>query len=194
MINRKFKCIQGCSDCCVFREYYPSDKFGKIGVLLLPEELESIEKQAVQHGYSIKILPRIAVGRKYPEKVIAYQMMGKNLDGDLCPFLDTESEKRSPHEGFACRIYENRPLACRAYPLISSGDAVELDGHCRFCREHSTTSANAQTLLGEAAALEKIRQTVRVSDDSLRIWRYATATGSPDQQTKMLPEGWVMDG
>ena len=38
---------------------------------------------------------------------------------DLCPFLD--ASKRSPHGGFSCMIYSDRPLACRAYPVTDSG-------------------------------------------------------------------------
>ena len=42
----EFRCIEECSQCCVEREYYPSKKFGKIGVLILPEEKERIERLA----------------------------------------------------------------------------------------------------------------------------------------------------
>ena len=36
--NMEFGCIEECADCCIQREYYPSKQFGKIGVLILPEE------------------------------------------------------------------------------------------------------------------------------------------------------------
>ncbi|MGI0026054.1 MAG: YkgJ family cysteine cluster protein, partial [Nitrososphaera sp.] len=143
MAEKKFSCVQGCSDCCVYREYYPSKQFGKIGVLLLPSEVPEIEMRAQENGVNVKILPRIAVGKDSPEKIVAYQMMGKSADGDLCPFLDTDSGTHSPHGGLACRIYENRPLACRAYPLLESGDPAKLDEHCRFCRDFSTSNASA---------------------------------------------------
>jgi uncharacterized protein len=194
MSHRKFKCIEGCSDCCVSRQYYPSPQYGKIGVLLLPDEVSKIETYASENKVSAKILPRIAVGNKSPERIVAYQMMGKNDDGDLCPFLDTQSDKRSPHGGFPCRIYEKRPLACRAYPLLQAGETVQLDGHCRFCTNFSTSTASEVTLRSETVALEMIKHKVMVSDDSLRIWRYATATGSPDEKSEMFPEGWVIDG
>ena len=66
--NVEFECIKDCSQCCVEREYYPSKKFGKIGVLILPEEKERIEKLAEKNGLSIKILPRIGMSK---EKVSA---------------------------------------------------------------------------------------------------------------------------
>ena len=191
---REFGCIKGCSDCCIAREYYPSVSFGKIGVLLLPDEVALVEEQARKNGVAVKIVPRIAVGRDAPEKIIAYQMMGKNPDGDLCPFLAVESDARSPHGGFTCGIYENRPAACRAYPLVESEGAVKLDEHCKFCRELSTATASANSLRGEAEALRTIKRQVRVTDDSVRVWRYATATGRPEDNRRMLPEGWVMEG
>ena len=43
----EFHCIQDCSQCCIEREYYPGKKFGKIGVLILPEEKEKIEIRTV---------------------------------------------------------------------------------------------------------------------------------------------------
>lgn len=193
MVEKKFSCVQGCSDCCVYREYYPSKQFGKIGVLLLPGEVPEIEMRARENSLDVKILPRIAVGKDSPEKIIAYQMMGKNDDGDLCPFLDADSGAHSPHGGLACRIYENRPLACRAYPLLESGEPAKLDKHCRFCKDFSTLGASAQTLLSEAKALERIKAEVRVTDESPRVWRYATATGSATDRDKMFPEGWVIE-
>ena len=57
----EFRCIEECSQCCIEREYYPSKKFGKIGVLILPEEKERIEKLAKLNGLEIKILPRIGI-------------------------------------------------------------------------------------------------------------------------------------
>jgi hypothetical protein len=41
-----FHCIEDCAECCIQREYYPSKKFGKVGVLILPEEKEIIESHA----------------------------------------------------------------------------------------------------------------------------------------------------
>ena len=50
----EFECIEDCSQCCIEREYYPSKKFGKIGVLILPEEKERIEKLARKNRLRLK--------------------------------------------------------------------------------------------------------------------------------------------
>jgi Fe-S-cluster containining protein len=183
----KFRCVQGCSDCCIYRDHYPSVEYGKIGVLLLPEEKAAIEELGEKLDTRVKIIPRLAIGKEFPEKVIAYQMMGKNADGDLCPFLDVD--RKSPHGGFACRIYSKRPLACRAYPMIGAGRVATLDEHCQFCKKFSTTKAGTDGLQQEIEALAKIKATVVASDG--KVWRYATATGKPG--AAMLPEGWVAE-
>ena len=54
-----FNCIQDCSQCCIEIEYYPSKRFGKIGVLILPEEKERIEELAKTNGLEFSIVPRI---------------------------------------------------------------------------------------------------------------------------------------
>ena len=118
-------------------------------------------------------------------------MMGKNEDGDLCPFLDTKSDERSPHGGFKCALYSDRPLACRAYPVIETGKTAALDDHCQFCKKFSTTRASVAGLHDEIEALTKIKASV--IDRGLRVWRYATATGEADSKHKMLPEGWVIE-
>jgi uncharacterized protein len=190
-MKKKFSCLQGCSDCCIFREYYPSVEYGKIGVLLLPEEKASVERLAKNLRTKVRIIPRLAVGKNSPERIIAYQMMGKNEDGDLCPFLEVESKERSPHGGFKCKIYSDRPLACRAYPVIDVlGNTARFDPHCQFCKKFSTSKASSEGLQREIEALAKIRASVTVDDDDTSIWRYATATG---KSNGLQPEGWILE-
>lgn len=193
--GKKFSCVEGCSDCCIYREYYPSTDFGKIGVLLLPEEKDRMERLAREKGIGSKILPRLAVGRSAigPEKIIAYQMMGRQeKDGDWCPFLDIEN--RSPHGGFACGIYDQRPLACSAYPLIDASEKKKeatLDSRCQFCKQNNhgnCTDASLEGLEGELESLSRIKAAVKAQDD-MRVWRYATATGA----RATLGEGWVLE-
>lgn len=190
----EFHCVQDCSDCCIYRQYFPSVDYGKIGVLLLPEEKKEIENLAGSSKLKITILPRLGIGfnKKLdgPSQTIAYQLMGK-INGDYCPFLDTDSKDRSPHGGFNCNIYETRPLACRAYPVIKEEAAsVELDSKCKFsCQNSILTSKNL--LENELKALK------RISDDfdrftDQRIWRYATHVGDKPFMKLLLPRGWYL--
>ena len=184
-----FSCIQDCSQCCIEREYYPSKKFGKIGVLILPEEKERIEELAKKNGLEISILPRIGISddkSNKPEKIIAYQMMGKEENGNTCPFLDTESGKKSPHGGFPCKIYENRPLACRAYPVIES-QPIQLDSKCKFCQENGSTDKN---LNSELESILKIK--TQMATNASLIWRFATGTGE-EEDKKELQHGWIQE-
>ncbi len=185
----EFRCIDQCSQCCIEREYYPSKKFGKIGVLILPEEKERIEELAIRNKLEIKILPRIGISENtdtLPTKILAYQLMGIEKNGNTCPFLDTDSGDKSPHGGFPCRIYDQRPLACTAYPLIES-DPITLDQKCKFCKEHTSADAN---LNSETEALVKIKSKMIPDEDT--IWRYATNVGEPEDQ-EILESGWILE-
>jgi uncharacterized protein len=200
---RKFSCIDECSDCCIYREYYPSIEYGKIGVLLLPNEKQRIETYAKELGLEITILPRVGIGRNKnknePETIIAYQLMGKNSYGDVCPFLETEGTERSPHGGFKCKIYNKKPVACNAYPVnIEDKETVTLDRKCKFCRVKNKDGEQADgmeiqksSLRKEIISLRKIQNSMQV-DASVEIWRYATGIGEKEKQEHFYPRGWVL--
>ena len=201
----EFHCVDDCSECCIKREYYPDTRFGKIGVLILPEEYDSIKKHASELGIDVRIIPRIGVSVRgngsdssHPTKILAYQMMGCDDNGDTCPFLDTTSSgAMSPHGGFPCRIYEKRPLACAAYPLVGV-EPIMLDQKCKFCKEHcdiggpdaedDQTIVNSKSLSSETNALLQIKNSVQSSDPV--IWRYATATGDKKDRKHFFKSGW----
>lgn len=182
-----FSCVKDCSKCCIEREYYPTTRYGKIGVLVMPDEKEKIEYLAKKHAVKVTILPRIGISEKNdkPEKILAYQLMGKDPNGNTCPFLDTESDKRSPHGGFVCKIYDDRPLACRAYPLIGSSPP-SMDPKCKFCEICSSADGNIQS---ELESLAKIQAKMETS--ARYVWRYATGIGEPSDKEK-IEVGWSL--
>jgi Fe-S-cluster containining protein len=200
---RKFSCIDECSDCCIYREYYPSIEYGKIGVLLLPNEKQRIETYAKELGMEITILPRVGIGKKKsknePETIIAYQLMGKNSNGEVCPFLKMEGLERSPHGGYKCAIYNKRPLACSAYPVnIENKESVILDRKCKFCRVNNKDGEQADgmeipkfSVRMEIIALRKIQNST-LADTSVEIWRYATGIGEKEKKEHFYPRGWVL--
>lgn len=191
---REFHCVQDCSDCCVYRQYFPTVDYGKIGVLLLPEEKKQIENLAEIYKLKISILPRLGIGfnKKLdgPREIIAHQLMGK-INGDYCPFLDTDSKDRSPHGGINCQIYESRPLSCRAYPVIKQhAKNVELDSNCKFSCENSIWTGK-NLLDNELRALKKIINNFDKYENQ-RIWRYATHIGDEPFMKLLLPQGWYL--
>lgn len=184
--GKRFECVEECSQCCIEREYYPSVEYGKIGVLILPEEKERIEKLAKEMNLDVVILPRIGVSENSdePDEILAYQLMGIEENGNTCPFLDTASEARSPHGGFTCKIYDQRPLACRAYPVIES-QPVRLDAKCKFCQECGTADSNLDS---ELEAIIQIKE--KMSSSKSNIWRYATGVG---ESSHIVKKGWRLE-
>ena len=183
----EFRCVPECAQCCIERVYYPSKKFGKIGVLILPEEKEKIQRMADNAGMKISIMPRIGISHANDPAaimVLAYQMMGRRKDGDMCPFLDTESGAKSPHMGYPCRIYNDRPLACKAYPLNESRP-ITLDEKCKFCKECGTADKNLES---EMESLLKIKD--RMETYAPFVWRFATGVGESEG---LLEPGWVKE-
>ncbi|MEM2785031.1 MAG: YkgJ family cysteine cluster protein [Candidatus Nitrosotenuis sp.] len=185
----EFKCVKDCSQCCIEREYFPSRRFGKVGVLVLPNEKTKIEELAKEYHINVNIIPRIGISYHdltKPEKVIAYQMMGKERNGNTCPFLDTESQKRAPHGGFVCKIYNERPLACIAYPLIEV-KPLALDHKCKFSQLCGTANSN---LDGETESLIKIK--TAMTTNAPIIWRYATGVGENEDMND-IQVGWIRE-
>ena len=185
----EFNCIQDCSQCCIEREYYPSKKFGKIGVLVIPDEKERMQNLARVSGLKITILPRIGISENKetgPTKILAYQLMGVEKNGNTCPFLDTQTSSRSPHGGFPCKIYDERPLACRAYPLIEA-DPINLDQKCKFCKECGSADQNLDS---EIESLLKIK--MKMNTNSPHIWRYATGVGE-ESDKEQIQIGWILE-
>jgi hypothetical protein len=112
--------------------------------------------------------------------------MGIESNGNTCPFLDTESEERSPHGGYNCRIYNNRPLACRAYPVIESSP-VTLDNKCKFCENCANTATN---LNHELESLSIIK--TKMETNAPLIWRFATGIGEKSDMDK-IKTGWILE-
>ena len=184
----EFNCVQDCSQCCIEREYYPEKKFGKIGVLILPEEKESMEKLAEKNNIKINIIPRIGTSDSIEEqpKVLAYQMMGTEKNGNTCPFLDTKTYKKSPHGGYPCKIYSERPLACMTYPLLEN-NPIQLDQKCKFCKECGDAD---EKLDSEIESLLKIKSKMKTNSEF--VWRYATGIGEESDKSQ-IKLGWILE-
>ena len=113
-------------------------------------------------------------------------MMGIEKNGNTCPFLNTDTEDRSPHGGYLCQIYDDRPLACRTYPLMQI-EPIKLDEKCKFCREKGDANDN---LNSEIESLLKIK--IKMKTDAPFIWRYATGIGE-EQDKNQIRKGWILE-
>lgn len=194
-MDKVFGCLEGCSDCCIYRQYFPSVKYGKIGVLLLPEEKSAMERTAKALKTKISILPRIGISAKKdieaPEEILAYQLMGNSTNGNYCPFLDLTTQRRAPHGGYICKIYDSRPLACKAYPVISeSKNSLSLDLQCTFTCKYGPSCA-PYMMENEIVALRRIKGSMNSGHES-NVWRYATSVGEKKFRKHFLPAGWYL--
>lgn len=95
-----FECLK-CGTCC---KNLLEELDGIVGGLLLTAD-------ETKHFPYEMISPKMAIGVEKPEKVIRYQ-----LNVNDCPHID---------EANNCRIYENRPLVCRAFPYDEEGFALK---------------------------------------------------------------------
>jgi len=100
-----WKCIQ-CGECC---KHLVGRRFG---MAITPAEKTRLETLARRRGITVNFQPLTWNGYK----VTLYQFATS-----ICPFLDKNTNR--------CRIYEWRPLACKAYPLHPLGvsDCTALD-------------------------------------------------------------------
>ena len=108
--NKKFECNPNCGQCC---DNLLSMVDGKeYGVYLTPEEIQFFPEGTV--------FPLFRRGGD----IFAYQI-GQNR----CPNLVDEIDGRK-----TCKIYENRPLECRAFPgaCTDEGELVVLFEACPY--------------------------------------------------------------
>jgi len=83
-------------------------------------------------------------------------------------------------------IYDVRPLACRAYPLIETNPII-LDSKCKFCQNNQTANSN---LNGEIESLIQIK--TKMTTNAPTIWRYATGIGNHEDGAQ-IQKGWIKE-
>ena len=96
MSGSLFRCLK-CGSCC--RDIFDDREGHKRGLTLTAEEASLFPGNL--------IAPLMALGMEKPEIIILYQ-----LNVNDCPFIDQTNN---------CRMYEKRPLICRAFPLSQGG-------------------------------------------------------------------------
>jgi Fe-S-cluster containining protein len=99
---KMFECKR-CGKCC--------ENPGEVAIFewekeIIKEEAKKLENENINENI---IAPGIAAKFGKLKVILQWKILNKGK----CVFFDEESK--------SCKIYENRPLACRAYPLACSG-------------------------------------------------------------------------
>jgi Fe-S-cluster containining protein len=137
---RKFECQQ-CGHCCtrlVGKEY------GKThGIYLTPAEAKFFPPET--------IFPLFRAG----ERIFAYQ-----LGVSDCPNLVNGEHGRK-----ACKIYQNRPLICRAFPatVADDGQLTVLFDQCTFTAQHLEDNWDMESF---SKPFEAVREQVQQANDA----------------------------
>jgi Fe-S-cluster containining protein len=79
-----------------------------LGVRLFDFEAERIRKLALEKKISARIVPSLTIADKKSRRELAIMYKFEHTE---CPFYSESG----------CRIYDERPLLCRAFPIITSG-------------------------------------------------------------------------
>lgn len=233
----RFNCKPGCNHCCTWMDYPSKpntirlngetgkeektyDYFlGKQGVELQAHEVWRIRRLAKKLSNRVdddgrkieyRILPHTGIsgiGAKGPDTIKTHQLMGRTVDGDICPFLSTDKEnKRSPTEALACLIYEDRPLVCRGFPVKAvyqtkgGKRAFDLSTACPFIVDrilkgdawllNHTTLNNICSV--DLDSIVKIQTNKAVDQTTTTLWRYATGIyNQKDSDKNKGYVGWV---
>lgn len=140
----RFACT-GCGDCCrgFAREapaWEPEEgPFVRLshepGLPLMSWEWQRLQGLAKERGLALDAEPFDAVLDAKHRRLV---VLSYRLGGLECPFFaprpDLAPGPRSRAWGFArggvCTVYEHRPLACRAFPLVPQRGSVALSLHC----------------------------------------------------------------
>ncbi|MHA1270811.1 MAG: YkgJ family cysteine cluster protein [Candidatus Helarchaeota archaeon] len=119
----KFKCLR-CGDCCHVK-YLETDS-GYIPIYL--DELNNIKKIAKDMNINVEFRPDFVYADIIKKRLIitAYAMILK----EKCVFYDKK-----------CRIYENRPITCKAFPILtfridSHRKMLHINNGCRFVAQN----------------------------------------------------------
>lgn len=111
-----FSC-QNCGVCCKSRDD------ASFGMVVLDFEAKTLRKKAKELNIDLKLEPSVSFSDKKSQKelVVSYK-----FQYDTCPFYNNK-----------CLIYEDRPLLCRAFPIITAG--IHSEGEIMksaFCKEN----------------------------------------------------------
>lgn len=127
----KFRCMQ-CGRCC-HEVQGPADDPTYKRIPLYPEEADRLERLAKERGVPLRMIEDLVFPDDLNKKilVLTYRILLDNEE-KVCPFHQP---------GVGCTIHDQKPLACKAYPLsLRTEDAfnmkISIDPLCKFTEAH----------------------------------------------------------
>lgn len=165
---------------------YTTNVLASRGIVLTPEEARRLRAQSRRRGARARILPHtFLLDRKANTAVV----VSYRMDHAQCPFT----------EGYRCGVYEDRPMPCRAFPVMVGAPQWSLSPVCPLVpeaeekraakvatyREQFTVEAAARRAIGrsELATEERL---MALLGDSARAWK----RGLPQEKALALLKAW----
>lgn len=150
----EFECLQ-CATCC---RNLLETRNGKIsGITLTENEAKLFPSNIVS--------PKLSLGMNSPEIIIMYQLNVK-----CCPNVNEKN---------LCQVYENRPLICRSFPVISGA----ISNKCKMFsyRKPGLTYDEPYTMNRQIEASAKLDKYIenrikRHFKKGIKLWEYDLAT------------------
>lgn len=149
-----FDCLQ-CASCC---RHLLEVKDGRSRGLTLTEKETSLFESKL-------ISPKLAIGLREPQVIILYQLNAK-----VCPHVS---------ESNSCQIYQNRPLVCQSFPIISGA----ISNRCKIFafRKVGLSYDEPFSMKTQLEASEKLDKYIqnrirKYFHKGIRLWEYDLAT------------------
>ncbi len=158
MDNIIFKC-EACGFCC--RTLLENDPKYLTGLSLFPDEVKLFDPKIVAPG--------TAFGIDKPTTITTYQ-----LTVSLCPYINETNQ---------CKIYESRPLICKAFPIMPEIPYTKLAPKCPQISHQPNYQENGSSLF-DSEQCEKAVQEIYIrviaqkqsTVKGSKLWIYDLAT------------------
>jgi Fe-S-cluster containining protein len=146
-----FNCLK-CGNCC--RSIITPDH---LGIFLFPKEAKKLRRLAEKRNLKLTIYPQQGFTYEHkktikPDIIYSYQIADK-----VCPFLIEEKNR--------CSIYEDRPSACRAFPVLTTIPVINLIPECnwvkQYCSSEQEIAGNPDSLRNEILHSSKINHWIQ---------------------------------
>jgi Fe-S-cluster containining protein len=154
----QFKC-ERCGFCC--RTLLENDPDYLIGLSLFPDEVKLFDPKI--------IAPFTAFGINKPTNITSYQ-----LTVATCPHINEANQ---------CKIYENRPLVCKAFPIIPEFPNSKIAPKCPQISHHTSYRENGSSLFDAEESENAVREIyirgfteMQNTEKGSKLWVYDLAT------------------